>query len=383
MDPRITFNSDADDTLTFTLSGINVSLANGLRRTIMSDIPTVVFRTAPYEANRSTILTNTTRLNNEILKQRLSCIPIHITDLKEFDHTKYYMELNVENLSDTMMVVTTKDFVVKSTDNGKPVSDADNKKIFPADSYTGDYIDFVRLRPRISDEIPGEKIHLTCEFSIGSAKEDGSFSAVATCSYGFTVDTKEQEVMLNKKRKDWKDEGKTEKDIDGFESKNWMLLEGARVVKKDSYDFTVESVGVYTNIELLNMGCDILNDRLRGLDKVIEEDQLKINISQNTMSNCFDIILENEDYTIGKIIEYFMYAKFFDKEEGGKEGGKLLSYCGFRKMHPHDPDSIVRVAYLEPTDRTTIKGHLKECIADAIKVYDKCKSTFKKGGAKS
>lgn len=378
MDPRITFNSEADDTLKFTLSGVNVSLANGLRRTIMSDIPTVVFRTAPYEANRSTILTNTTRLNNEILKQRLSCIPIHINNLKEFDHTKYYMELNVENLSDTMMVVTTKDFVVKSTDTGKPISEADNKKIFPADSYTGDYIDFVRLRPRISDEIPGEKIHLTCEFSIGSAKEDGSFSAVATCAYGFTVDVKEQEVMLNKKRKDWKDEGKTEKDIDGFESKNWLLLEGARVVKKDSYDFTIESVGVYTNIELLNMGCDILNDRLRGLDKVIEEDQLKINISQNTMSNCFDIILENEDYTIGKIIEYFMYAKFFDKEEGGKEGGKLLSYCGFRKMHPHDPESIIRVAYLEPTDRTTIKGHLKECIADAIKVYDTCKKGFAK-----
>lgn len=378
MDPRITFNSDADDTLTFTISGVNVSLANGLRRTIMSDIPMVVFRTAPYEANRSTILTNTTRLNNEILKQRLSCIPIHINNLKEFDHTKYYMELNVENLSDTMMVVTTKDFVVKSTDTGKPVSDADNKKIFPADSYTGDYIDFVRLRPRISDEIPGEKIHLTCEFSIGSAKEDGMFSAVATSSYGLTVDVKEQEVMLNKKRKDWKDEGKSEKDIDGFESKNWLLLEGARIVKKDSYDFMIESVGVYTNIELLNMGCDILNDRLRGLDKVIEEDQLKINISQNTMSNCFDIILENEDYTIGKIIEYFMYAKFFDKEEGGKEDGKLLSYCGFRKMHPHDPDSIIRVAYLDPTDRTTIKGHLKECIADAIKVYDTCKKGFAK-----
>lgn len=387
MDPRITINSDADDTLTFTLSGVNVSLANGLRRTIMSDIPTVVFRTAPYEANRSTILTNTTRLNNEILKQRLGCIPIHI-NLKDFDYTKYFMELNVENLSDTMMVVTSKDFVVKSTDTGKPISEADNKKIFPADSYTGDYIDFVRLRPRISDEIPGEKIHLTCELSVGTAKEDGSFSAVATCAYGFTVDVKEQEVMLNKKRKDWKDEGKSEKDIEGFESKNWMLLEGARIVKKDSYDFTIESVGVYTNMELLNMGCDILNDQLRGLDKVIEEDRLKINISQNTMSNCFDIILENEDYTIGKIIEYFMYAKFFEqaqqqKAQQQKAEGNVLSYCGFRKMHPHDPDSIIRVAYLEPTDRTTIKGHLKECIADAIQVYDKCKSAFNKGGAKS
>ena len=380
MNPSVQFTSDADDTLKFTLSGVNVSIANAIRRTLLTDIPSVVFRTAPYEESGATMLTNTTRLNNEILKQRLSCIPIHITDLKDFDLSKYIMELNVENLSDTMMIVTTKDFVVKSVDTGKPISEADNKKIFPPDSYTGDYIDFVRLRPRISDEIPGEKIHLTCELSIGTGKQDGMFSSVATCAYGFTVDEKEMEVKLNKKRKDWKDAGKTEKEIEQFESKNWVLLEGARIVKKDSYDFVVESIGVYTNLELVTMACDILIARLRGLDQVIEQDQLKINISQNTMSNCFDIILENEDYTIGKVIEYVLYAKFFDQaQQQEKDEQKVLSYCGFRKMHPHDPDSIIRVAYLEPSDRTTIKGHLKECIADAIKVYDTCKSTFKKG----
>jgi len=379
MNPAVQFTSDADDTLRFTLSGVNVSIANAIRRTLLADIPSIVFRTAPYEENRCTILTNTTRLNNEILKQRLSCIPVHITGLKDFDYTKYMMELNVENISDTTMIVTTKDFVVKSVDTGKPISEADNKKIFPPDSYTGDYIDFVRLRPRISDEIPGEKIHLTCEFSIGTGKQDGMFSSVATCAYGFTVDEKEMEVKLNKKRKDWKDEGKTEKEIENFESKNWVLLEGARIVKKDSYDFTVESVGVYTNMELLTMSCDILIARLRGLDQIIEQDQLKINISQNTMTNCFDIILENEDYTIGKIVEYVLYAKFFEQKQDEQN---VLSYCGFKKMHPHDPDSIIRVAYLEPSDRTTIKGHLKECITDAIQVYEKCKSTFKKGGAK-
>jgi DNA-directed RNA polymerase subunit L len=115
--------------------------------------------------------------------------------------------------------------------------------------------------------------------------------------------------------------------------------------------------------------------RLRGLEEIIEKDQLKMNISQNTMSNCYDIILENEDYTIGKVVEYVLYAKFF---EPALEEQKLLSYCGFKKMHPHDPDSIIRLAYLQPSDRTTIKGHLKECIADAVKVYEKCKSKFEK-----
>lgn len=374
MNPHIDFTSNADDIMTFTLSGVNVSLANGLRRTILSDIPSVVFRTSPHEECKAIILTNTSRLNNEILKQRLSCIPIHITDLKDFDYTKYIMELNVENISDTTMIVTTKDFVVKDIDTGKAISEADTKKIFPPDSYTSDYIDFVRLRPRISEEIPGEKIHLTCEFSIGTCKQDGMFSAVSTCAYGFTVDEKEMEAKLNKKRKDWKDEGKTEKEIEEVESKNWKLLDGARIVKKDSFEFTIESVGVYTNTELLTASCDILIRKLNEMDALIEEDRLKINISQNTMSNCFDIIMENEDYTIGKIIEYFLYAKFFEQEEEAK---RVLTFCGFKKMHPHDTDSIIRVAYLEPTDRTTIKGHLKECIAGGISVYEKCKKTFR------
>ena len=45
------------------------------------NIPTVVFKTFPHSENLANIITNTTRLNNEVLKQRLACIPIHISDL--------------------------------------------------------------------------------------------------------------------------------------------------------------------------------------------------------------------------------------------------------------------------------------------------------------
>ena len=56
---------------------------------------------------------------------------------------------------------------------GKSLPQDKVREIFPADDITGYFIDFVRLRPRISDEIPGERLHLTCEFDISSAKEDG------------------------------------------------------------------------------------------------------------------------------------------------------------------------------------------------------------------
>ena len=75
MDPQIELR-DVVDAFGFTLSGVNVSLANAVRRTILSDVPLVVFRTTPNEKNKCNIITNTSRLNNEIIKQRLSCIPI-------------------------------------------------------------------------------------------------------------------------------------------------------------------------------------------------------------------------------------------------------------------------------------------------------------------
>jgi DNA-directed RNA polymerase subunit L len=367
MNPRIELIDTSDDSTGFTLSGVNVSLANGLRRTILSDIPMVVFRTTPNEQNKCTILENTSRLNNEIIKQRLSCIPIHIKNVEDFPLKNYLMEVQVENNTDNIMFVTTENFTIKDLVSGKLLPIEKVREVFPADDITGYFIDFVRLRPRISDEIPGEKIHLTCEFDIGSAKEDGMFNAVSTCSYGFSIDNALQEAELARKQQSWKDEGKTQEQIN-FEAENWKLLEGKRITKKDSFDFVVQSVGVCTNDELLNAACKIILERLNDLDSIIEKDDLEIQNSENTLANCFDIILENEDYTIGKILEYFMYTKFYETN--------VLTYCGFKKMHPHDTHSIIRVAYTEPVEKSSIKGNLKECIADAMEVYMNMKKEF-------
>jgi len=371
MNPHIELNdkSNAGDALSFTLTGVNVSFANALRRTILSDIPIIVFRTSPNEENKSSIIVNTSRLNNEIIKQRLSCIPIHIKEYKTFPFKNYIMEVNVENTTDTIMYVTTKDFVIKDLTTGQLIDENKVREIFPADDYTGYFIDFVRLRPKLTDELLGEKIHLTCEFDVGTATEDGMFNVVSTCAYGFTVDDAAQETALERKKQQWKDEGKPKDDI-VFEAENWKLLDGLRIFKKDSFDFIIETIGIYTNNEIIDAACNILNDRLDNIDTIIEKDELEIVTSQNTMSNCYDIILENEDYTIGKVLEYLLYAKFYET--------KMLTFCGFKKMHPHDNYSIIRLAYLNAVEISTIKGHLKECIIDAKQVFDKIKKDMLK-----
>jgi DNA-directed RNA polymerase subunit L len=369
MNPTLEPFESEDNSFGFTLSGVNVSIANALRRTILSDIPLVVFRTTPHEQNKCSIITNTSRLNNEIIKQRLSCIPIHIKDVEDFPLKNYIMEVNVENTTDTIMFVTSENFVIKDKNTGKSLPQEKIREVFPSDDITGYFIDFVRLRPRISDEIPGEKIHLICEFDIGSAKEDGMFNAVSTCSYGFTGDAAAQDAELARKLQKWKDEGKNERDIE-FNTTNWKLLDAKRIYKKDSFNFVVQSIGIHTNNEIVDNACRILILRLSDLGSIIEKDELEIKNAENTMANSFDIILENEDYTIGKVIEYFLFSKFYETN--------MVTYCGFKKMHPHDEYSVIRLAYKEPVDKATIKGHIKECVDDATNLYVKLRKEFTK-----
>jgi len=376
MNPKIDHFVEEYDTLTFTLSGVDVCFANAIRRIILSSIPTVVFKTMPYEKNKAIIVANTSRLNNEILKQRLSCIPIHINDL-EIPFNNYLLEIDEENITDTVMYVTTKHFKVKNVVTNKYLEEKDVRTIFPPyvpPTGKGEYfIDFVRLRPKISDEILGEKIKLTCEFSVGTSKEDAMFNVVGTCSYGYSPDPEQINEELKKKQQTWKDEGKSEEDI-LFESSNWKLLEGLRYVKKNSFDFILQSLGVFENSELIVIACDILLQKFKLFQELMEKNEVPIEDSVNTMDNCYDVILENEDYTMGNVLNYILYTLFYHDT-------KVLSYCGFKKMHPHDSNSIIRLAFTESTrNKSEIHSMFKYTIDEALKVFGKIKSlsTFKK-----
>jgi DNA-directed RNA polymerase alpha subunit len=369
MNTEIIIHSDNKE-LTFTLSNVNVSIANAIRRTILSDIPIIVFRTTPNDKNKSNIIQNTTRFNNEIIKQRLSCIPIHIDDIHNFHYKNYIMELNVENNTETILNVSTKDFTIKNIVSNEIAKELESKEIFPPNSYTGDFIHFLRLRPNIGNGINGEKIHLTCEFDIGSANEDSCFNVVSTCAYGNTIDKVKQDNELSKKIQAWKNENKTKDEID-FEIKNWKCLEGKRIYKPNSFDFVIESIGIYTNYEIVNKACEILIEKLNTISSLIDSDDISITQSNNTINNSYDIKLINEDYTIGKVIEYFFYNKFY-------ENMKILSFCGFKKEHPHDNYSIITISYNEVVELVNIKGNFKECLHEAIELFTSIKNKIKK-----
>ena len=149
MNPIISDVIHEDDIYKFRLSNINVSLANALRRIILSEIPTNVFNTELTEENNCSISVNTSRLHNEIIKQRLGCIPIHrkVPMNKQDDDSlagNYVVEVDVTNDTENIMYVTTEHFKIKNKQTGNYITEEETRKIFPKNPLTQYYIDFVR-----------------------------------------------------------------------------------------------------------------------------------------------------------------------------------------------------------------------------------------------
>lgn len=347
--------------LKFTITNINVSLANAIRRTILMEIPCVIFKTFPYEENKANIIVNTSRLNNEILKQRLGCIPIHIKDTT-IPIEDYTVIIHKKNTNAQTIYVTTDDFKIKHNKTDKYLDDAEVRKIFPHDPITNDPILFARLRGKIADDIPGEEIHIEATMSIGDGWKSGMFNMVSTCSYRYTVDVDRQETEWKLVEKKYKESGLTDDDIE-LEKENWYNHDAKRIVIRDSFDFVIETIGVFSNEELFHKSIDIIIGHLNHFSKLATEQKLEIVNSETTMENSFDITLKNTDYTIGKILEYMFHKRYFNDE-------MKASFTGFKKRHPHDNDSIIRVAFKEPTEKSELYGMFIKVCEDLILKYE-------------
>ena len=367
MNPTIIKSSEEGDIYRFTLAGINVSFANALRRTILSDIPITVIQTETHETNQCNIRVNTGRLHNEILKQRLSCIPIHIKDLEQLPG-KYTLELDVTNDGDSIMFVTTEQFRIRNKETGNYLTESETRKIFPPHIKTNYYIDFARLRPKISDTIPGERLALSADFSIGTSKINSMFNVVSTCAYGNTPDSVRGTHIWEDLEAKLRSEETSLEDI-AFQKENFRLLDAQRQFVPDSFDFTIQTVGIYDNQELVKKGCAVLQNKLIDMIQLIDSDTLPIVNSETTMEHCYDVILEDEDYTVGKVLEYILYEKYY-------QGEKTLSFCGFKKFHPHNADSVIRMAFDKASDKNLLRQYVRVACVDAQELFKQIYALF-------
>lgn len=361
---------EENDVLYFTLANINVSLANAVRRTILNDIPLLVLGTDIYKDNKCSIAINTGRLHNELVKQRLSSIPVHISSEKEIETfpNQFILELDVQNNTETTQIITTEQFKIKEKETNKYMAKEEVNKIFPSDPLTNSFIDFIRLRPKIGDTIQGEQLKLQCEFTVATAQQNGMYNAVSKCSYGYTPDLIKIDETWENIRQKLVAEDTSKEEIE-FQKKNYYLLDAQRQFVPDSFDFVIKSIGIFENKYLVKKACKILQIKCSEFIKNIESDTLHIMLSETAIEHCYDIILENEDYTLGRVLEYILYEKYYN-------GEAIFSFCGFKKYHPHDTDSKIRVAYKLPTDKSMLRQHLKTSALSVYEVFENIDKMF-------
>lgn len=383
MDPSVKNLVEDNGTLQFQLTNTNVSFANAIRRTILSDIPTLVFKAAPYDATTINITKNTSRLNNEIIRHRLSCVPIH-HDI-DFPTDKYVFRIEVENTGQNVITVTTADIKVFDKDTGKEAKQA-AKSLFPPDPMTGDYIQLVRLNPKVSEQLPGESLILEATATIATAGQDGAFNVACVTSYAHTVDKEKQAVALDKHLKDLKAEY-TRQNMDKdslnqaleYAKNGWLALDGKRITIPDSFDFVIETIGVYKNETLVRRACDVITDRLDKLQSALRDTSSLADLFDVQPGEFVMVKLENYDYTIAKILEAVIYHRNWHSKT--KLDG--VDYISTIRPHPHIPEIFLRLHYSNQLpENLSLEEHSRAVVDNAAElckeIFAKIKSQFPK-----
>lgn len=360
--PQLKNKTELNGILKFTLYDIHHSVANAIRRTILEDIPSVVIKTFPDEMNQCNIIKNTTRFHNEIIKQRLSCIPIHLKPDNKMNLEVLELQLHKKNDGKTINFITTEDF--EMTNAGNKVDKHTLKQIFKPYHYKGNdyYIDLVKIRPPLSDNIPGEELELTAKLSVGTGKESGMYNVVSTCFYVFTQDMK----AANKEWENKKSTLKGSEEEIQLIKKNWYLLDAKRIVMDNSFEFTIETVGIYENTDIVLMACEIIQ---KQLTEYIEGNNYHYRENDTTMANTIDIVFPNGNYTIGKLLEYQFYKNMFPK---------LLNYVSFFKIHPHATEGILRLAFTDETSEGTLTEYFITVCKKLMDEFNDIYKLFKK-----
>jgi DNA-directed RNA polymerase subunit L len=293
------------------------------------------------DADTSIIYQNTGLMHNELLKQRLLCIPVHIgyAHIHEFCND-YEVHIDVKNTTNQILYITTKDFIIKNKKTKEIVANTAQQTIFPIDMISNDYIDFAKLQS-------GQHIHIVCSFLISNALVNGAFNAVSLCTFSNTINYAAVDINWKKEEDTLLSNGTTVDEME-FIKKNYYILDAQRECISNSYEFSLECI-LYSNREIIKIACTILLDKLQHYIMTNKEENdvqelqnnpfFTISMSEVVMENSYDITLINESYTLGCIFEYIIYTFYFQSH--------LLSYCGFVQFHPHDTNSCIRIAFKE------------------------------------
>jgi DNA-directed RNA polymerase subunit L/DNA-directed RNA polymerase alpha subunit len=374
---------------TFRVAPIHVTVANTLRRQILSAVPTVGFKTEPPESSDVYIGTNTTPLVNEMLIHRIGMIPICVLDPSTFNPEDYEFRLNIENLSKALVNVTASDFtVVKTATPDQPETTMDTKLFFPPDPITNETALITVLRPRYNMDSPAEKLHIRAKASIGTGRDNMRYSSITQCSYEYTLDPNKSRqnsrfitwLATSKKVPDSEKisverQAELRREFDSLEIQRCYLENE----KGEPYDFVfhVESVGIFSVPTIIERGlaaCEDLVTPYITLDADMP-DTITVGTPANRMAQddkggVFEFTFRKEEHTLGNLLQTFLVERHIEGTELPR-----MKYAGYRIPHPLKQEMVLTICPVEGDVMNARKAianvckFLKTYFADAKRVW--------------
>jgi DNA-directed RNA polymerase subunit L len=363
----------------FRVAPIHVTVANVLRRQILSSVATVGFKTEPPELSDVKIQTNTAPLVNEMLMHRIGMIPVAIADPSSFVSDDYEFRINVENVGQSAVSITAADFQVYKIDSTGAETLMPNEAFFPPDPITNQTALITVLRQRYNLDTPPEKLTLKARASVGTGRTNMRYSPVSQCSYEYTRDTTaaREDALFQK----WLATSKKVNDVQKITAnlaselrREYDCMEIQRCYlqneKGEPYDFTfhLESVGVFSVPTIIERGlkaCEDLVAPYVALD--IELPVGNLNVSINlcaTRAGGYEVLFQNQEHTLGNLLQTYLVERHIEGTEMPR-----VKYAGYKVPHPLRQEMVVVIIPedgLESSARKAIanvSAYLKEYFA--------------------
>ena len=390
----IDFNKE---NLSFTVSGDNdygldKSIINAIRRTLLNDIPTIAFETDENKKNDLIIESNHTSLHNEMILHRISLIPIYINPDKFLK--SFLFDCNIKFTSDNpFQFITTNDIQIyplkehiqeridnlndESINNDKnkelslindllknnnpenyqldnPLPQNKKDEIFRPYEFRGkkNYSLIIELK-NTNSESHDQELHFYGSPSVKTSQDHSRYQAVSCATYSFTKNDKLIQDVLTEKMKLNNINQSDPDEVESYTTK-FMLSESERYFSRDnfnepnSYEFKIKSCHYFNSVDLFKKSlqiiiekCDLL--KLSFLHMLQDKDSL---ISSELIDEfTFHFIINNYCHTIGNLIQSHIIRRTLNNKS-------ILSLFAYKKPHPLE-DSIKFYCTLNPKHKVS------------------------------
>ena len=390
-----------DGELRFVLSGdddygFDKSLANAIRRTLLTDIPTIGFNITPTgEGSDLIMVTNNSSLHNEMLTHRISYMPLyinpenymrnHLFECKvKHDGTEPFkfvtmndiniyplnegLSERIEKLFDESYDLSPEDervirdklskIDIDNYDLDKPLSQKEKDKIFRPFEFRGNknYCLITELK-KTNTEDTYQEIHFYGSPSVGYGYEDAKFQSVSQSTYSFKIDDKLVDDVLRDKIKI---ENIDKENIESF-SRKFKLKESERYFHRDKYDepnvydFSIKSCNYYDSSQLLKVANKILIEKFENFKvqmiQYLKDSETTISLEEYK-ENIYHIEVENESHTLGNLYQSHMMRYQINNKT-------IINLLGYKKPHPLE-DKILFIVSLNPTHKLVVGDELSK-----------------------